>query len=100
MTGFNKLNVEFPADGTYDVTCFVSLHNDVVQLYPVAFGGDEPAVRGDLSGDGVVDVDDLNLVINMMLGKAEKTEAADINKDGAVDVDDMNIIINIMLGKD
>ena len=61
---------------------------------------EEPAMRGDLNGDGTVDVDDLNMVINMMLGKAEKTDAADINGDGAVDVDDMNIIINIMVGKE
>ena len=58
-----------------------------------------PGTKGDLDGNGVVDVDDLNMVINMMLGKAEKTPAADTNGDGNVDVDDMNIIINIMLGK-
>ena len=60
----------------------------------------ESSKNGDLTGDMVVDVDDLNLVINMMLHKTEKTEAADLNGDGAVDVDDLNIIINIMVGKD
>ncbi|MBQ7691684.1 MAG: hypothetical protein IJT30_10920 [Muribaculaceae bacterium] len=59
----------------------------------------QPGVKGDLDGNSVVDVDDLNAIINMMLGKAEKTPAADINDDGNVDVDDMNQIINIMLGK-
>ncbi len=54
---------------------------------------------GDLNGDDAVDVDDMNIIINIMLGKAEKTAAADLNGDDAVDVDDMNIIINIMLGK-
>ena len=39
----------------------------------------------------------MNIVINMMLGKAEKTAEADLNNDGAVDVDDMNTIINIIL---
>ena len=58
-----------------------------------------PAVRGDLTGEGTVDVDDLNLVINMMLHKSEPTAAADVNGDGVVDVDDLNIIINIMVGK-
>ena len=56
-------------------------------------------ILGDLNGDNAVDVDDMNIVINMMLGKAEKTAEADLNNDGAVDVDDMNTIINIMLGK-
>ena len=56
-------------------------------------------ILGDLNGDNAVDVDDMNIVINMMLGKADKTAEADLNNDGEVDVDDMNKIINIMLGK-
>ena len=65
-----------------------------------AFGSGAEVTRGDLNCDNIVDVDDLNLIINMMLSKTEKTAAADINNDGNVDVDDMNIVINIMLGKD
>ncbi len=59
------------------------------------------AIRGDVNGDGSVDVDDMNIVINIMLGKATLTTwpAADVDGSGGVDVDDMNIIINIMLGK-
>ena len=58
-------------------------------------------LRGDVNGDGSVDVDDMNIVINIMLGKATLTTwpAADVDGSGGVDVDDMNIIINIMLGK-
>ena len=56
-----------------------------------------PPVEGDVNGDGVVDIDDVNLVINMILTIKEKTAAADLNGDGNVDIDDMNIIINIML---
>ncbi len=59
-----------------------------------------PGTRGDLTGDGAVDVDDMNIVINMMLHKADPTQAADINGDGVVDIDDMNIIINIMVHKE
>ncbi|MBR6283321.1 MAG: dockerin type I repeat-containing protein [Muribaculaceae bacterium] len=57
------------------------------------------AVTGDIDGSGVVDVEDLNIIINMILGKTELNEACDINHDGEVDVDDMNTIINIILGK-
>ena len=59
-----------------------------------------PQVRGDLNADGRVDVDDLNVVINRILGKDDLADVGDINGDGGVDVDDMNIIINIILGKD
>ena len=58
-----------------------------------------PTVRGDVNGDGKVDVSDVNVAINIMLGKNEAIPAADVNGDGKVDVSDVNIIINIMLGK-
>lgn len=56
-------------------------------------------VLGDVTGDGKVDVSDVNAVINMMLGKATMDPIADLNNDGKVDVSDVNAIINIMLGK-
>ncbi|MBR6283610.1 MAG: dockerin type I repeat-containing protein [Muribaculaceae bacterium] len=73
---------------------------DYLFIQGVDPGEPEPGVRGDVTGDGKVDVDDLNAIINMMLGKADKTPEADVTGDGNVDVDDMNVIINIMLGKD
>ncbi len=58
--------------------------------------------RGDATADGLTDIDDLNAIINVMVGKAEPEEADrpfyDLNSDGRIDVDDMNKIINIMLG--
>ena len=60
----------------------------------------EDEMPGDLDGSGNVDVDDLNLIINMMLDKTDKSDAADLNGDGNVDVDDLNAIINIILDKD
>ena len=60
----------------------------------------EPLVKGDVTEDNRVDVDDLNEVINMILGKGDLTAVGDINGDTRVDVDDLNIIINIILGKD
>jgi len=58
-----------------------------------------PTLKGDVNGDGVVDSNDINLLINMTLGKAEKTASADLNDDGEVDGNDVNIDINIVLGK-
>ncbi|MBQ0114458.1 MAG: M6 family metalloprotease domain-containing protein [Bacteroidales bacterium] len=57
--------------------------------------------KGDITGDGVVDVNDLNAVINVILGgiAAETYDGrADVTGDGAVDVNDLNTIINIILG--
>jgi len=61
--------------------------------------GDTPSVRGDLNGDGVPGIDDVNILINIMLGKGEMIPAADLNGDGEPGIDDVNILLNIMLGK-
>ena len=57
----------------------------------------------DLNGDGVVDISDLNIVINWMLGKGDTNVTfvqADVSDDGNVDISDINMVINTMLGKD
>ena len=57
-----------------------------------------PAIKGDVTGDGVVDIADVNVLIDIILGLKEKAAIADVNADGNVDVADMNAIINIILG--
>ncbi|MBQ0068333.1 MAG: dockerin type I repeat-containing protein, partial [Bacteroidales bacterium] len=59
--------------------------------------GTDVGVPGDLNGDGIVDIADVNAVIDMILTLQPKTGVADVNDDGAVDVADMNAIINIIL---
>ncbi|MBQ7690572.1 MAG: dockerin type I repeat-containing protein [Muribaculaceae bacterium] len=104
----------FPdGEGACDVTMKIQVMNATGQFPNIRYTllGDGPTITlhfrngmpdtiiGDLDGNATVDVDDLNIIINIMLGKADKTPAADTNGDGNVDVDDMNAIINIMLGK-
>ncbi|MBR6282705.1 MAG: SUMF1/EgtB/PvdO family nonheme iron enzyme [Muribaculaceae bacterium] len=58
------------------------------------------AVVGDLNGDDLVDVNDLNMIINVMLGfehNADVMSRADLDGSGGVDVSDMNLLINIIL---
>lgn len=52
---------------------------------------------GDVNGDGNVDIDDVNELINIMLDFKAETTAADVNGDGNVDIDDVNALINILL---
>ena len=56
---------------------------------------------GDINGDGIVDIMDVNIIINIMLGKTDAAlyDGCDINDDGNVDVSDVNSVINLMLGK-
>ena len=64
--------------------------------------GEETLATGDIDGNGTVDVEDLNAIINIMLGKARAIDfkgKADVNESGEIDVEDMNIVINIILHK-
>ena len=57
---------------------------------------------GDVNGDGEVDVNDVNILINIVLGKedAEKYNGrANVDGSSDVDVNDVNKLINLVLGK-
>ena len=56
--------------------------------------------RGDVNGDHNVDIGDLNIVLNIILGLDTSHYGGrdDVNGDGVVDISDINIIINIILG--
>lgn len=56
---------------------------------------------GDVNGDGVVDVSDINQIIALMLGNDPDPfifAAADIDGNGVIDVSDINGIVNIIMG--
>lgn len=55
---------------------------------------------GDVTGDNIVDVEDVNAVINLILKVTNADDYpgnADVTGDGIVDVEDVNSIINIIL---
>ena len=56
-------------------------------------------IRGDVNGDGSVDVSDVTMLISMVLGgtPADLT-VADLNGDGLLDVTDVTGVIAIALG--
>ncbi|MBR1803287.1 MAG: choice-of-anchor J domain-containing protein, partial [Muribaculaceae bacterium] len=54
----------------------------------------------DLNGDGKIDVEDVNAIINIILHLANREDypGADLNGDSKVDVEDVNAMINFILG--
>ena len=73
----------------------ITMHNAVV-----TFDFMLAPVTGDLNGDGKVDITDVNLVINILLGIEDTpadVDAADLDGNGAVDIADVNLLINIIL---
>ena len=71
---------------------FLASHWDKDYAYPV----------GDINLDGIVDISDINLMINIILGKPFTIwpeSKPDLDDNGTVDVTDINKVINILLGK-
>lgn len=63
----------------------------------------KPTLRGDVNLDGKVDVTDVNIVVNIILGKDQADNydgRANLNDDAKVDVTDVNILVNMILGKE
>ena len=86
------------------------VHNDCLDKYKGAshwhrffniesIEGD--GIKGDVNGDGVVDITDANTLITVTRGKdtASKYAGADVTGDGVVDIADVNAVLNIILGK-
>lgn len=79
---------------------FGAISNDIDLTFVLQQEKTDPVpVRGDLNGDGIVDIADVNISINTMIGKEPSTELSDLNGDGRTDIADVNIEINLMLGK-
>lgn len=76
--------------GSTSVNCYV---DDVT--FTVA--QDEPAIVGDIDGNGSVDVSDVTYLVNVVLGNAAITDACDVDGNGNVDVSDVTMLINMIL---
>ena len=58
------------------------------------------SIPGDANGDGVVDITDANIAINIILGNLSLSDYpdADVDGNGECNITDVNAIINIILG--
>ena len=58
----------------------------------------DPGLKGDVNGDGEVDVTDINALMNAILSGINGKQF-DVNEDGTIDITDVNTILNIILKK-
>lgn len=73
------------------------------ELDPHHFTVKMSILRGDVNNDGKVDIADVNIVVNIILGKDSADNyggRADVNSVDGIDIADVNAIVNIILGKD
>ena len=91
-------------DGTDDTTPLGD-HRPVVVAFQYFGLGDvlpyvEPILRGDANDDGEIDMQDVTLIVNYILGTPAETfnaEAADANGDGKINMPDVMYIVNYLL---
>ena len=53
---------------------------------------------GDLNNDGLINVLDVVVLVNIVLGQADQNPAGDLNSDGLINVLDVVLLVNIILG--
>ena len=57
-------------------------------------------VRGDVNGDGLLNILDIVIIANIILGSAEYVPQADVNQDTELNILDIVILANMILDED
>ena len=60
---------------------------------------DNQILLGDVNGDDIINVLDIILTVNIVLGSADFSQNADMNQDGIVNILDIVSLVNIILGR-
>ena len=58
---------------------------------------DSVTMMGDLNNDTVVNILDVIICINIVLGSAEEIDSADLNNDGIINILDIVTLVNLIL---
>ena len=100
---YNQFGLKLPAfeEGkTYDVEGFLSIYKNEREILPIKVTEHGSFLKGDVNGDGSVNISDINVLISIILG-AQLDEGtmkrADVNEDGSINISDVNEVIAIIL---
>ncbi len=70
----------------------------IVNAARVRLQVEDPALRGDVNGDGLVDASDVTTLVSMIVGTVPATAAADLNGDCNVDASDVTTLVGVIVG--
>lgn len=88
---------------SYDVEAFLTIFSNdkLKELYPISIVEHRDFIKGDVNGDGEVNIADVNALIDIILGGGADSATmlrADVNEDHEVNIADINALIDIILG--
>jgi hypothetical protein len=85
--------------GTHDATLKVTCANAGVPMVTINLHGESTQVLGDLSDNGIIDIDDLSTMIDWLLTGVRNTSICDMNDDGVFNLDDVTTLIDHLLSE-
>ena len=100
-TRVQSMNVVYGTDseGNEEVTLYIFKCYNGMAVYKIGTnvsGGEQPGIKGDVNGDGEVNIADVNAIIDMIL-TGNMDARGDVNGDTEVNIADVNTIIDIIL---
>ena len=99
-TRIHSLSVEYAEEDGAEVIYLLTFKcYNGMGVYKIGKNLKDDVLKGDVNGDGRVNVSDVSALINMILGMTTMDQTrADVNGDGRVNVSDVSALINIILG--
>lgn len=80
----------------------MALCDQILQDFPEIKYLAQESSCGDVNNDNLVDINDINLLINIILGQTDRLRfgnRADVSADDTIDISDVNTVLNTILGK-
>ena len=83
-------------DGKYYVEGFLTVYRNELEFYPILIKGGY--IKGDVNGDGEVNIADVNCLIGIIQGDGKTYDGREyVNDDDEVNIADVNAVIEIIL---
>jgi hypothetical protein len=101
-----ELEASLYSEGEHEVKVVVKDLSDLVRNDPLNLLESEVIwnmtiecnAEGDLNTDGMVNIQDVILLVNNVIGMSADVICADLNSDGEINIQDIIILVNIILG--